>query len=190
MRYEFVYLCYFITRDREKQYRVEHIDREQSRRRAVVKSFRQISPFADRPDFVSSHCVRASSAKSGIYSSQWNFRGWRILRLIPGARATAKLVTFFASRERAQNEKIPWISPTCCSKISDDTAAVRFFYRKKPHALAVIFHCGAVYDFTRERRTGCTKKSIRVIRWIVWIVAFLLYLQINERIFFKPLLGK
>lgn len=76
MRYAFVYLCYFITRDREKQYRVEHIDREQSRRRAVVKSFRQISPFADRPDFVvSSHCIRASSAKSGIYSSQWNFRG-------------------------------------------------------------------------------------------------------------------
>lgn len=59
---------------------MEHIDCEQSRRRMVVKSFRKISSFADRPVFVPSHCVHASSTKSGIYSSLWNFRGWRILR--------------------------------------------------------------------------------------------------------------
>jgi len=97
----FLYLCHFIT---EKQRRAIsrgiYRSHQQSRRRAVVKSFRQISPFADRPDFVPSHFVRASCAKSGIYSSRWNFRGWRILRLIPWARATAKLAVFFCQSRK------------------------------------------------------------------------------------------
>jgi len=98
----------------------------------AVKSFRQISLFDGEPDFILSHCVHASPAKSGIYSSRWNFWERRVFADHPAGARTAKLsfvvavvTEFFADRRRGQNEKILRITPHVVRK------SVSYFHRKK-----------------------------------------------------------
>lgn len=128
---------------------------------AVVKSFGQISPFGES-DFVLLHCVRVSSTKSGIYSSRWNFRRRRILRIIPRARATTKLSPFAVSLLPQLFLRIAWTRVWVCkirkfrrylqyvrSKIIGTLCSLSPLSLKKPHA---IFYCAALALRFHEHR--------------------------------------
>lgn len=136
---------------------------------AVVKSFGQISPFGDESDFVLSHCVHVSSTKSGIYSSRWNFRRRRILRIIPRARATAKLsvvvvvviAAFFANRTNGNKmSNFRGYLRRVVQKLWQCYVASSIYLPKKP-----IGTCRDILlrHTSRFHKYWCLKKSIKVM---------------------------
>lgn len=93
--------------------------------------------------------LHPSSTKSGIYSSRWNFRRRRILRIIPRARATAKLLfvvavvaaAFFVNHANGcKMRKFSWISPTCHSKITGSAVQSSIFTTKKTSCHDILLH--------------------------------------------------